>query len=120
MYHALIRTHHITSRKKVATLKAATKKFNCYALLRSGGAPGLMYVESGIEKDTQSWVNTVHGLRYKDYQLIAHVNGAAREVVPATEEGVLEEVATVKEFAAAMEGKGLLKWWRTAMGYVHD
>lgn len=120
MYHALIRTHHITSRKKVATLKAAAKKLNCYALLRSGGVPGLMYVEAGDLKDTQNWVDTVHGLRYKNYQLIAAASAAEKEVVPAMESGLLEEVDTVKDFAATMESKGLLKWWRTSMGYVHE
>lgn len=120
MYHALIRTHHITSRKKVASLKAAAKKLNCYALLRSGGVPGLMYVESGDVKNTQSWVDTVHGLRYKDYQLVAAASAAPKEALPAMENGFLQEVATVKDFAAAMESKGLLKWWRTAMGYVHE
>ena len=120
MYHALIRTHHITSRKKVATLKAAAKKLNCYALLRSGGVPGLMYVESSDLKDTQSWVDTVHGLRYKDYQLIAAPSAGGKEIVPATGRGILEEVDNAREFAAAMESKGLLKWWRTAMGYVHE
>lgn len=59
MYHALIRTHHITSRKKVATLKAAAKNHGCYALLRSGGTPGIMYVR-GEEGGVKEWVETVH------------------------------------------------------------
>ena len=80
----------------------------------------MMYVESSIEKDTQSWVDTVRGLRYKDYQLIVPTSAAGKEVMPATETGVLEEVNSVKGFAGAMESKGLLMWWRTAMGYVHD
>ena len=120
MYHALIRTHHVTSRKKIATLKAAAKKLNCYALLRSGGSPGLMYVESSEQKDTQIWVDTAHGLRYKDYQLVSPTSAATKEVVPAMESGVLEEVGTVRDFATIMESKGLLRWWRTAMGYVHE
>ena len=59
MYHALIRTHHITSRKKVATLKAAAKKHGCAALLRSGGIPGIMYVR-GDERGVKEWVDVVH------------------------------------------------------------
>jgi hypothetical protein len=59
MYHALIRTHHITSRKKVATLKAAAKKYDCFALLRSGGMPGIMYVR-GDEESVREWVRIVH------------------------------------------------------------
>lgn len=79
-----------------------------------------MYVEAGVEKDVQSWINTVHGLRYKDYQLIASASAAAEKVVPAKESGLLDEVNTVKDFAAEMERKGTLRWWRIAMGYVHD
>ena len=60
MYHALIRTHHITSRKKVATLKAAAKKHGCLALLRSGGTPGIMYVRSEEEERVKKWVEVVH------------------------------------------------------------
>ena len=59
MFNALIRTHHITSRKKVATLKAAAKKLECYALLRSGVSPGMMYVE-GSEDAVRKWVEAVH------------------------------------------------------------
>lgn len=59
MFNALVRTHHITSRKKVAALKAAAKKYDCYALLKSGGTPGMMYVE-GSEEGVQSWVDAVH------------------------------------------------------------
>lgn len=117
MYHAFIRTHHITSRKKVASLKAAAKRLECYALLRSGGVPGLMYVESGQEDAAQAWVDTVHGLRYKDYQLAAPVTKAAKCVTSDSNHGILQEVDTVKEFAMEMDRKGLLSWWRAAMGF---
>ncbi len=60
MHHALIRTHHITSRKKVATLKAAAKKLGCSALLRSGGTPGIMYVRAEEEEAVRDWVGVVH------------------------------------------------------------
>src|ERR1700760_785793 len=73
-YHALIRTHHITSRKKVARLKAAAKQLQCHALLRSGGIPGVMYVRGTDRTQVQKWVDTVHGLRYKDYQLVSPVS----------------------------------------------
>lgn len=54
-YIAFIRTHHITSRKKVAALKLAAERHGCFALLRSGGSPGMMYVE-GSEEAVRSWV----------------------------------------------------------------
>lgn len=57
-FNALVRTHHITSRKKVAALTQAAKKHEVYALLRSGGAPGIMYVE-GSESGVSAWVGDV-------------------------------------------------------------
>ena len=58
MFNALIRTHHITSRKKVAKLKQAANACSCYVLLRSGGSPGIMYVE-GQEDGVKQWVSAV-------------------------------------------------------------
>ena len=58
IWNALIRTHHITSRKKVAKLTQSAKNHNVYALLRSGGSPGIMYVEGGQEGVT-AWVGDV-------------------------------------------------------------
>ncbi|KIW72180.1 hypothetical protein PV04_00396 [Phialophora macrospora] len=121
-YHALIRTHHITSRKKVARLKAAAKNLQCYALIRSGGIPGVMYVRGSDQSQVQSWVDTVHGLRYKDYQLVAPVTAVAGADVQSglTKAGILQEVETVKEMAAYMERAGIQKWWRAAMGFVTE
>jgi hypothetical protein len=120
-YHSLIRTHHITSRKKVATLKAAAKRLGVVALLRSGGVPGLMYVHGRSFESVQSWVDTVHDLRYKDYQLVAPVATmpeSAEVGARADGLGTLKEVEAVRDIAAVMEKKGLLDWWRKAMGYV--
>lgn len=58
LWNALIRTHHITSRKKVAKLTQSAKAHDVYALLRSGGSPGIMYVE-GEEESVVSWVADV-------------------------------------------------------------
>jgi hypothetical protein len=120
MFVALIRTHHITSRKKVATLKAAAKKLGCYALLRSGGVPGVMYVQASEREVVQKWVDTVHDLRYKDYQLAAPVMDAKTATESARglgETGILEEVANVKDMRARMDSAGLSDWWRKAMGF---
>lgn len=80
----------------------------------------MMYVECNDRAATQSWVDTVHGLRYKDYQLISPTAKANNDMKAYEERGVLNEVATVKEFAAAMDEKGLLAWWRQKMGYTND
>ena len=58
-FNALIRTHHITSRKKVSKLRQAASEHNIFAFLRSGGAPGLMYAE-GLEQGVRDWVGVVH------------------------------------------------------------
>ncbi|OCT54392.1 hypothetical protein CLCR_00992 [Cladophialophora carrionii] len=121
-YHALIRTHHITSRKKVARLKAAAKQLQCYALLRSGGIPGVMYVRGSDQAQVQKWVDNVHGLRYKDYQLVAPVAtiAGAGSQSGFAKEGILQEVETMKEMAAHMERQGIQRWWRAAMGFANE
>jgi len=58
LHNALIRTHHITSRKKVAKLKQAATFHDVFVLLRYGGPPGVMYVEGKAEGVTQ-WVSDV-------------------------------------------------------------
>jgi hypothetical protein len=122
MYAALIRTHHITSRKKVATLKAAAKQIGCAALLRSGGTPGVMYVESKHVENVKKWVDAVHDLRYKDYQLVSPPGVVpGRSLVASNGESFdFEEVGSVKDFGAKMEEKGIIDWWRKAMGYISD
>lgn len=57
-WHALVRTHHITSRKKVAKLKSAASHNGVFVLLRSGGSPGLMYVE-GAQAKVDNWISVV-------------------------------------------------------------
>lgn len=57
-WHALIRTHHITSRKKVAKLRQSASAEDVYALIHNGGPPGIMYVE-GDKSGVASWVAAV-------------------------------------------------------------
>ncbi|KAE8158160.1 hypothetical protein BDV40DRAFT_28360 [Aspergillus tamarii] len=140
LYNALIRTHHITSRKKVAALKQAASAYNCFALLRSGGIPGIMYVESKEKDAVEAWVSVVRNLRYKDFQLVAKPGLLEKDRQNRNENGKqrdgkisngrpehggrdsiagLEEVETVKEFGSLMEDRGVWRWWRKAMGYVN-
>jgi hypothetical protein len=138
-YNALIRTHHITSRKKVATLKRAADSLNCFAILRSGGCPGIMYVEAKDKDAVESWVSVVKNLKYKDFQLASRPASATggEEEGSRGPAGVkwkrdekkngrhqelgagLEEVESVKEFGNLMEQRGVWQWWRRGMGYVH-
>ncbi|KAK1833301.1 hypothetical protein QBC39DRAFT_279351 [Podospora conica] len=114
LFHALIRTHHITSRKKVAHLRKAADKYACYALLRSGGCPGIMYCK-GDEQGVREWVSTVQRLRYKDFQLVAKPSPLSPEATP--DPTGLYEVEAVKEFGDAMEKRGISHWWASAMGF---
>lgn len=144
LYNALIRTHHITSRKKVSALKRAANTHNCFVLLRSGGCPGIMYVEGHQQDDVESWVGAVKALRYKDFQLVTRPQeladesgGEAREkgrsegsrkkekkrVREEGEQGDgvgLAEVETVKEFGSVMVQRGVWNWWRKGMGYAPE
>lgn len=42
----------------MAALRLAAERHGCFALLRSGGNPGIMYVE-GSEEGVKSWVSQV-------------------------------------------------------------
>lgn len=124
IWNALIRTHHITSRKKVSKLRAAASNYDVYALLRSGGCPGIMYCE-GTESGVKEWVSTVQRLRYKDFQLATKpaemkTPGNYEVMMPrGADYGKLEEIESVKEFGLRMEKVGLWEWWRRGMGYVN-
>ncbi|KAF9889501.1 hypothetical protein FE257_007211 [Aspergillus nanangensis] len=136
LYNALIRTHHITSRKKVSALKRAADTHACFVLLRSGGCPGIMYVEAKEKEAVESWVNVVRNLRYKDFQLVTRPGALEGEDSHSghsgercgklkdsrkgkRESGVgLSEVETVKEFGGLMEQRGVWEWWRKGMGYA--
>ncbi|KAK3215416.1 hypothetical protein GRF29_19g3196754 [Pseudopithomyces chartarum] len=99
IFNALIRTHHITSRKKVAKLRAAASNYNIYALLRYGGCPGIMYCQ-GTESGP----------------------GEKMPEGPETDAtyGKAEEVESVKDFGAKMQELGVWAWWRKGMGYLGD
>lgn len=121
-FNALIRTHHITSRKKIAVLRKAADAYKCYVLLRTGGCPGVMYVEGHREEDVAAWVNTVQRLRYKDYQLVMRpsqtemtLNDGSKKDTPS--DSGIREVNSIKEFGSIMKDRGTLEWWRKGMGY---
>ncbi|KAI2615135.1 hypothetical protein GGR54DRAFT_642634 [Hypoxylon sp. NC1633] len=113
----LIRTHHITSRKKLARVKKAAALHNLHVIIRSGGSPGIMYAEGPNEAAVSSWVNSVKVLRYKDFRCAMKPTA---NLVRATDElkvGGFEETTSVAEFGDRMEQRGLSGWWRIGMGY---
>ncbi|RTE73655.1 hypothetical protein BHE90_011943 [Fusarium euwallaceae] len=115
LFNCLIRTHHITSRKKLQRVRRAAQQLNVdWLLVRSGGSPGIMFAESHDEAGLTEWVATVQALRYKDFRCVA-------KPAPVEEMGKrtmgFDETESVAEFAKEMEGRGLGGWWRRAMGY---
>lgn len=58
-------------------------------------------------------------LRYKDYHLASRPGTILREStsrIHNSEPGFFE-TESVKDFAISMEQRGVLSWWRRAMGY---
>ena len=119
LFTTLIRTHHITSRKKLHRVKKMAAQFAIpFVLVRSGGSPGIMYAEGSDETSIGRWVAAVHDLRYKDFQCVQ--KPAAHAVaVPAesASHGPYRETASVAESDQAMENRGQGPWWKTGMGY---
>lgn len=123
IYNALIRTHHITSRKKVAKLKQAAANYEVFALLRYGGCPGIMYCQ-GTESGVKEWISTVQRLRYKDFQLVKKPAAIDLEDRKSQEQnipyGKLEEIQSVKDYGAMMDDLRVRNWWRRGMGYTGE
>lgn len=59
IHRALIKTHHMTSRVKIRSIRKSTKTLSCAAVLKTGKPPGVMVVEAGREEDLRSWVGVV-------------------------------------------------------------
>ena len=45
IYRILIKTHHMTSRKKILAITKAAKHLSCSVVLKTGGPPGIMVAE---------------------------------------------------------------------------
>ncbi|KAM0347762.1 hypothetical protein ACHAPU_004777 [Fusarium lateritium] len=115
LFNCLIRTHHITSRKKLQRVRRAAQQLNVdWLFVRSGGSPGIMFAEARDEAGLNEWVATVQALRYKDFRCVA--KPASAESVGMTRTG-FEETESVAVFAKVMDEKGLEKWWKRGMGY---
>lgn len=62
LHRALLKTHHMTSRKKITAIIKAAKKCNCAVYLKTGVPPGVMVGESdgdAGEQDLKEWVESV-------------------------------------------------------------
>lgn len=129
-FNCLIRTHHITSRKKLRRVRHAAHQLGiANVLVRSGGSPGIMFAESESEGSLTSWVAEVQALRYKDFRCVARPSLAdvsKVETRASSPNGAFPpdmgffETESVAEFARQMKEKGLESWWKKAMGYTPE
>lgn len=111
VFNTLIRTHHITNRKKLQRVQNAANQHNLASVLvRFGGSPGIMYAEavavdrlpssSNLQADGENefldaldaveslrkWVAAVHNLRYKDFRCVqrpAPITSMTKEETPS-------------------------------------
>ncbi|CAG8977964.1 hypothetical protein HYALB_00001845 [Hymenoscyphus albidus] len=117
----LIKTHHMTSRKKISALTKAAGKYNVSVLLKVGSPPGIMFQVKG-DGESGFWLIRPQRLRYKDMQLLE------REEIPESalvrlgiREGDVLEIEEIKEFGRLLErDSGLFGWWRRGMGFMRD
>ena len=118
LFIALIRTHHITNRKKLQRVKKAAEQYAVpFVLIRSGGSPGIMYAEGPNERNVADWVSAVQGLRYKDFQCPQKPSSHSVKIDEGMRDSGFTEVASVTEFGETMSQKGLTTWWKIGMGY---
>ncbi|KAH7355123.1 hypothetical protein BKA65DRAFT_605109 [Rhexocercosporidium sp. MPI-PUGE-AT-0058] len=116
LHRILIKTHHMTSRKKILAITKAAKRLSCSVLLKTGGPPGVMIAEGALAGD---WLEVVRKLRYKDYHLMKREEVERRGL--DVEPGEVKELSSMKELGAFLEGSGeMLEWWRVGMGYKKD
>lgn len=122
LFVTLIRTHHVTSRKKLQRVKKAAAHFDIpFVLVRYGGSPGLMYAESHEGPNLGSWVSAVKDLRYKDFQCVYKPelraldqdSRAAETMMGPT--GAFNETESVSSFGQVMESKGLGEWFKIGL-----
>lgn len=112
VFATLIRTHHVTSRKKLQRVKKAAAHFDVpFVLVRYGGSPGLMYGESPDEASLTSWVSAVKDLRYKDFHCVCKPELKVVDDAPLSG-GPFQETESVSEFGKFMDQVGLGDWFK--------
>lgn len=116
VFATLIRTHHVTSRKKLQRVKKAAAHFDVpFVLVRYGGSPGLMYGESSDAASLTSWVSAVKDLRYKDFQCVWKPERKDVNETEPVPTAPFHEVESVSEFGQLMDCKGLGEWFKIGL-----
>lgn len=118
LYRALIKTHHMTSRKKLQNLTKAAKTLSCSVVLKVGRPPGVMLAEAEKQDAVQAWVDVVKRLRYKDYRLLRLEEFGEDMGKLTLESGHVREYAEMKDLSAYLEECGIRDWWTEHMGFA--
>ena len=124
LHRALIKTHHMTSRKKIQTLTKAAKSLHCSVVIKTGRPPGVMIVEATndseneAKKAVEAWVGVVRGLRYKDYQLLKMEEVPTGGGMLGVDAGNVREFEEMKELGKFLEECEVREWWREHMGFA--
>lgn len=118
LYRALIKTHHMTSRRKIAALTKAAKSLSCAVVLKTGRPPGVMIIEASNQENVKSWVLIVKKLRYKDFRMLRSAEVVERGQLAGLKEGEAREFESMKLFRECLEESGVLGWWMKAMGFT--
>ncbi|KAL9025858.1 MAG: hypothetical protein Q9180_007580, partial [Flavoplaca navasiana] len=145
MYRALIKTHHMTSQKKIQAITKSAKQHSCSVFLKTGKPPGVMIAE-GTEDAVKQWVEGVkvgstrssipfskrinfytrsvraqtqmkQRLRYKDYRLLRLEAVTMGQL--ATTRGYVTEFGAMKDLSAHLEECEVWEWWAEHMGFTN-
>jgi hypothetical protein len=131
IHRVLIKTHHMTSTKKIQVITKAAKSLSCSVILKTGGWPGIMLAEG---ERVGEWMEVVRvscliiysresdideilqKLRYKDYLLLR--KGVVERPRLNIEPGTVNVKTSMKGLVAFLEREPeLYEWWRNHMGY---
>ncbi|KAL2209421.1 hypothetical protein CC79DRAFT_1367602 [Sarocladium strictum] len=117
LFHCLIRTHHITSRKKLHRVRRFAEHLQLdWVLIRSGGCPGIMFAETRDEDALKEWVTSVQALRYKDFRCVAKPSPSViSQLADGKDSATWEETTSMQTFGERLEARGLGSWYKKLM-----
>lgn len=117
LYRALIKTHHMTSRKKIQRLCKATRAQQCSVVIKTGLPPGVMIAEGEEQGNVQEWIKVVKAMRYKFYDLLCFEEVGEHQGRLLVEPGHVQEFTEMKHMDTFLESCKAKQWWATKMGF---
>ncbi|KAL8811110.1 MAG: hypothetical protein Q9223_000883 [Gallowayella weberi] len=120
LFRALIKTHHMTSRRKIKALTKSAKHNSVSVILKTGKPPGVMIAEAASEDAVKHWVKSVQRLRYKDYRLLRleAVTQGLKQAQLSRTPGNVQEISSMKDLSAYLSECEMLTWWTEHMGFA--